>query len=139
MRDSPPDLAIGPEILRRQDVREKIVLLATGWGEKRGRADEWWFHSPHLSPDGARFLVENGARAVGIDHFSIGGATEPANAQTHDILLRSGLWIAEELAFPPAIFAVEMPFHFQALPLNLRGENGTQISGAPCRPVAMIG
>ncbi len=128
---------IGVSHLENLDVRGKIVLLATGWGEKRAPTEEWLHQSPFLGPQGARWLVEHGARAVGIDHFSIGGMGE-ANAQTHEILLRAGVWIVEELSFPAAIFEVETPFTFQALPLNFRGTNGQKFSGAPCRPVALL-
>ena len=34
-----------------------IVLLATGWGDKRAKTDEWLRHSPCLSVDGAEWIV----------------------------------------------------------------------------------
>jgi kynurenine formamidase len=112
------------------DLSDTIVLLATGWGEKRAKTDEWYYQSPFLSQDGAHWLVEQGVSGVGIDHYSIGGAQEPRNAQTHEVLLGNGIWIVEELRFPDAAFEVAQPAQFWALPINLQSH-----SGAPCRPV----
>ena len=133
LRDSAPDLAIGAALLQArlpQDLKDRIVLLATGWGDKRERCDEWCYHSPFLSPDGARFLVEQGVRGVGIDHYSIGGSRDPDNSETHSILLGAGVWIVEELRFPVEAFALPQPVQFWALPINLQGH-----TGAFCRPV----
>src|ERR1051325_2416063 len=81
---------------------DRIVLLATSWGNKRAMTDEWLHHSPYLSPDGAEWLVDQKIRAVGIDHYSIAGAREPMNSLTHTILLQPTLCIVEELVFPHA-------------------------------------
>jgi len=73
----------------------EIVLLATsGWGERRAKTDKWLYRSPFVDPSGARWLVERGVRGVGIDHYSIGGSGA-LNAETHTILLGSGLWVVE--------------------------------------------
>jgi arylformamidase len=109
-----------------------IVLLATGWGNKRAKSDEWLHHSPFLSPDGARWLVEHGIRGVGIDHYSIGGGG-PLNEETHTILLGAGVWIVEELRFPADVFSLPQPLKFWALPMNWPG-----CSGAFCRPVIEV-
>jgi arylformamidase len=110
-----------------------IVLLATGWGDKRAKTDEWLRHSPCLSEDGAAFLVEKRIRGVGIDHYSIGGATEPTNANVHTTLLGAGVWVVEELRFPPAAFELPQPVSYLGLPVNLKGH-----TGAFCRPVLVL-
>ncbi|MDF2439839.1 MAG: arylformamidase [Abditibacteriota bacterium] len=115
-----------------EELADKIVLLATGWGDRRARSEEWLHHSPRLNVDGAQWLVEKQVRAIGIDHFSIGGAAEPGNAQTHTVLLGAGLWIVEELRFPPEVFGLPQPLQFWSLPINLRGQ-----SGSWCRPVVV--
>jgi arylformamidase len=108
-------------------VKDSFALLATGWGQKRAASREWLHEAPFVSADGARWLVEQGARGVGIDHFSIG------DGQTHAILLGRPVLIIEELNFPAEVFALAQPVEFWALPVNLRGH-----SGAPCRPVLVI-
>jgi arylformamidase len=114
-------------------LEDRIVLLATGWGAKRAKSDEWLQHPPFLSPDGAEWLVARKIRGVGIDHYSIAGPRDPVNSQTHTILLKAGVWIVEELSFPTEIFSVPQPFEFMSLPINFRG-----FTGAFCRPVAVI-
>lgn len=115
-----------------QDLNDKIVLLATGWGDKRARSEEWLYQSPYLSPEGAQFLVEKGVRGVGIDHYSVGGIAE-WNEKTHTVLLGAGVWIVEELRFPAEVFALPQPVQFWALPVNLKSA-----TGAFCRPVIVI-
>jgi kynurenine formamidase len=115
------------------DLRDKIILLATGWGDKRARNDEWFYHAPFLSSDGATWLREQQVRGVGIDHYSVGGAQEPRNGNTHAILLGSGIWIVEELRFSDEVMALPQPVQFWALPVNLKAH-----SGAWCRPVVVV-
>ena len=112
------------------DLTDTIVLLATGWGEKRAKTDEWLRHSPCLSEDGATWLVKKKIRGVGIDHYSIGGGTEPTNERVHTILLGVGVWVVEELRFPPEAFELPQPVQYMGLPVNFRGH-----TGAFCRPV----
>ena len=135
LRGIAADSAIDAPSLRRvlpDKLRDVIVLLATGWGDRRAKSEEWQFHSPFLGAEGAEFLVDRGIRGVGIDHYSIGGCVEPGNARTHEVLLSAGVWIVEDLRFPPEVFALPQPFTFWALPINFPGS-----SGSFCRPVAV--
>jgi kynurenine formamidase len=115
------------------EVADHIVLLCTGWGEKRAKTDEWLRHSPCLGESGAQWLVENRVRGVGIDHYSIGGGTEPTNERVHTILLGAGVWVVEELRFPPGSLGLPQPVRYMGLPVNFRGH-----TGAFCRPVILI-
>jgi arylformamidase len=80
----------------------------------------------HLTPDGARFLVNRGVRLAGIDYLSIGGADEEG-AETHRILLEGGVWILEAVC----LYGVA-PGHYElvCLPLRIMG-----IEGAPARAI----
>lgn len=136
LRDSEADRPIRGEVLASRlagEVRDRIILLATGWGERRARTEEWHYHSPFLSPDGAQWLVDRAVRAVGIDHYSIGGSRDPDNTRTHEILLGNGIWVAEDLRFPEEILTAGPRFQFMALPINFPGH-----SGSFCRPVAVL-
>ena len=119
---------IGPAELEGAQAGE-IVLLNTGWGHKRAKTDEWIHRSPYLAPYGAQWIVDHGIRAVGIDHFSIGG-TGPDNTPTHEILLGNGVWVIEELCFRDGWREFTEGAEFMALPLLLPG-----FSGSPCRAV----
>jgi arylformamidase len=131
-----PDATITAAMLSGKlpdDLTDAIVLVATGWGEKRARTDEWLHRSPCLSQSGAAFLVGSGVRGVGIDHYSIGGGTEPTNEAVHTILLGSGVWVVEELRFPAEVFGLRQPVRYMGLPVNFRS-----FSGAFCRPVLVV-
>ena len=114
-------------------LKDRIILLATGWGDKRSKSPEWLHDSPPLSPDGATWLRDAGIRGVGIDHYSIGGSRDPINSQTHTILLSNNIWVVEELKFPPEVFALPQPVSFWSLPINFKG-----FTGAFCRPVIVV-
>ena len=135
LRGLTPDAPITPAMLapKLKGVAQRdIVLLATGWGDKRAKSDEWLHHSAFLHPDGARWLIEHGVRGVGIDHYSIGGGGA-LNEETHTLLLGAGVWVVEELRFPAEVFSLPQPLKFWALPMNWPG-----CSGAFCRPVIEV-
>jgi len=136
LRGIAADTAIEPALLESRlpaVLSDRIVLLATGWGDRRAKTLEWQAHSPFLAPTAAQWLVDRRIRAVGIDHYSIGGSREPGNARTHEILLGANVWVVEELRFSAEAFALPQPFQFWALPINLPG-----FSGSFCRPVAVV-
>ena len=57
LRGVTPDAPITPAMLApklKGVTTRDIVLLATGWSDRRAKTDEWLHHSPFLSPDGAR-------------------------------------------------------------------------------------
>jgi kynurenine formamidase len=136
LRGIAADARIGADMLSAKlpaDLADRIVLLCTGWGEKRAKTDEWLRRSPCLGEDGARWLVEKRVRGVGVDHYSIGGGTEPTNERVHTTLLGAGVWVVEELRFPPEVFALPQPVTYMGLPVNFRGH-----TGAFCRPVLIV-
>jgi kynurenine formamidase len=137
LRDAQPNQPLMSGRIRcallERNLTDKIVLLATGWGEKRARSKVWLRQPPFLAPEAARWLVKKGVRAVGIDHHSIGGAWEPFNSHTHRILLKAGVWVVEQLRFPAEVFDLSQPLQFIAFPIHLR-----KMSGAFCRPVLVV-
>lgn len=136
LRHLPSRAIIGADELQgaiRAELHGRVVLLATGWGQRRAHTDEWKLHAPRLGPGGAAWLVSQGVRGVGIDHYSIGGLEEPLNAETHTILLSSSVWILEDLVFPDEIFHLPLPLRLWSVPLLLRGG-----SGAPCRAFVQV-
>lgn len=112
---------------------DSIVLMATGWGDIREQTELWLRQSPKLTPDGAEWLAAKSIRGLGVDHWGIGGWDAENDAAVHTILLGLGIWIVEELRFPPEAYILSQPQTFMALPINLRGH-----SGAWCRPVYVL-
>jgi len=126
--------AITPEDLEAADIEVaagSVALLVTGWGEKLGYTKEWVFESPWLRADGADWLIQRGIVGVGIDHISISGMEEEEDYKTHQTLARSGIWILENLKFPPEILEPTQ-WLIVALPLALR-----DTAGAPARAIAI--
>ncbi len=137
LRDSEPVRKITAEVLLAKlprDLAGAAVILGTGWGAKRSRSEEWQHLSPRLTVEGAEWLVSSGVRGVGIDHFSVGGTTEPENSATHSTLLGAHVWILEDLRLPEDVFSIPQPCMLWCLPVHLKGHGG-----APCRPVIAVG
>ncbi len=115
---------------------DDIVLLCTGWGERRSREPDFMYHWPYLSGEGAHWLLDRGAGAVGIDALSIGGWAEGAGRPPHEVLLGAGRWILEDIWFPPALLAAGH-CHLFAFPILLQGCGGAfvravaHVDGAP--------
>lgn len=136
LRGAQPGQPFTSSMLSRKlggELADKVILVATGWGEKRAQTDEWLRWPPYVSPEGAEWLVEQKVRAVGIDTYSVGGAQPEQNRLTHEILLQAGMWIVEDLRFPEEVFSAPQPISFWGLPIHLRGH-----SGAFCRPVLVL-
>ena len=87
--------AIGVTELAAFDVRDHAVLLHTGWDRHWGTT-AYGDPAPFLTEEAARYLVDQGARLVGIDSVNIDdtvGRRRPA----HSILLGAGIPIVEHL------------------------------------------
>ncbi|MDF2724239.1 MAG: hypothetical protein K0Q59_3914 [Paenibacillus sp.] len=108
---------------------ESVVLVYTGWGQKRDWTKEWIYESPYISNEAAHFLAERNVKAVGIDHFSVGG-TGAENEETHRILLGKEIVLIEGLQLDNPMLR-EGEWHIMALPLHIQ-----ESSGAPARVVA---
>src|SRR3954451_1287600 len=107
----------------REDLR---VLLRTPnsalWNSSEG------FHTDYtyISEDGAKFLVDQGVKVVGVDYLSV-EQFKKAGAPAHHVLLGNGVIIIEGLNLSDA---EPGPYEMYCLPLKLA--NG---DGAPARVV----
>lgn len=112
--------------------KDSIVLLCTGWSEKRGYSKTYYNDWPYLSGEGAEWLLKKGVKGVGIDGMSMGGWYEGTGRPCHEILLSHEVWLLEELNFTEDVLAYdEVELH--AVPLKLTG-----CGGAPCRAYAIV-
>jgi len=107
----------------REDIR---VLFRTPnsalWNTTEG------FHTDYsyISEDGARFLVDQGVKVVGVDYLSVEQFKKPG-APAHHVLLGAGVIIIEGLNLSDA-----EPGHYEMYCLPLKIANG---DGAPARVV----
>jgi kynurenine formamidase len=110
-----------------------VVLIRTGWGAKYGQPD--YETSPSLGEDAARWLVECGARIMGIDTLTpeLAYPKRPKGYAfpIHRILLGNGVLIIEHLNLERLPVAPRMTV--AAFPLPIRGADG-----APARVVGMV-
>ena len=126
--------AVDRLMLAPYEVTGRAVLLHTGWDEHFGTDRYAGPDAPHLTADGARWLVEAGAALVGIDSINIDDMSPAAAGErpAHSILLAAGVPIVEHLtgvaALPPD------GFRFTAAPPRVAG-----MGTFPVRAFAVVG
>jgi arylformamidase len=99
------------------DVRDKAVLIHTGW-DVHWRSERYWDGHPFLTRAAAQTLADAGARLVGIDSYNIDD-TADASRPAHSILLRAGIPIVEHLCNLGAL--PDYGFEFFAVPVKVKG------------------
>jgi arylformamidase len=90
-----PGRGVERERLEGLDVRDKAVLIQTGWSERWG-TDAYFESNPFLTAGACELLVEGGARFVGIDSLNIDDTSDPARP-AHTVLLGAGIPVCEHL------------------------------------------
>jgi len=100
-----------------RDVRGKAVLIHTDWS-RHWRTDQYFERHPHLTGKLAQWLVDAGARLVGIDSFNI-DSVDTGERPVHSVLLRNDIPIVEHMANLAA--APETGGTFFAVPPKVKG------------------
>lgn len=110
--------------------KDDVLLLYTGWAQKRSRNKEYVIDFPYIGASAAEWMVEKQIRMVCIDSLSAGGSPEGTGGPPHVILLGHKIVIVEELYMDERIFE-EDSWYITAYPLKLTG-----FGGSPVRVVA---
>ena len=121
--------AIGPEVFKGCDVKDKAVLIHTGWSRHWG-TDRYFDDHPYLTRQAAGCLKSAGAVLVGIDSLNIDDNTD-GTRPAHTILLGAGIPIVEHLCNLEAL--PESGFKFFAVPAPVKG-----MGSFPVRAFAII-
>jgi arylformamidase len=121
--------AITEEDFTGVDVKGKAVLVHTGWSEF-WNTDRYFTDHPFLTEQVARYLVEGGAKLVGIDSHNIDDTTGNRRP-VHSVLLGAGVLIVEHLSELEKV--PEGGFLFTALPPKFKG-----VGTFPVRAIASI-
>jgi kynurenine formamidase len=108
---------VDASFLLKCDVKEKAVLVRTGWSRHFG-SEQYGKGHPYLTEGAAQLLVERGAALVGIDSVNIDD-TATGERPVHTTLLRAGIVIVEHLTNLAALPA--SGFRFYAVPPKVRG------------------
>ncbi len=141
-----PDYAASPADLDACEARHghvgtgSVVLFRTGWSQRwpdtlqylgddtPGKADA--LHFPGISPEAARWLVDRGVAAVGIDTASIDPG-QSADFAAHQVLAGDAVPILENVASLDQV--PERGAYLLAFPMKIGSG-----SGAPCRIAALV-
>ncbi len=111
-------LEITPRDFIRVDVRDKAVLVHTGWSEHWNK-NTYFDNHPFLTAEAATFLRRAGALLVGIDSHNIDDTRTKNSRPVHTILLGAEILIVEHLRG-----LEQLPlegFLFTAVPPKLKG------------------
>lgn len=120
---------IRPEIFNGRDVKDKAVLVHTGWSRHWG-TDRYFHDHPYLNRESAEYLKSAGAVLVGIDSLNIDDNTD-GTRPAHTILLGADIPIVEHLCN-----LGDLPgdgFKFFAVPPPIKG-----MGSFPVRAFAII-
>jgi arylformamidase len=98
------------------ELRNKAVLVQTNWDRNWG-TDAYFEGHPFLTEDAAHFLVESGARLVGIDSYNIDDVADKRRP-VHSILLGADIPIVEHMTGLTQLPAEG--FRFFAVPPKVR-------------------
>ena len=109
--------AIDASLFQGVDVRDKAVLIHTGW-DMYWKTEQYFVGHPFLTRDAAEFLADSGAKLVGIDSLNIDDIRDTTRP-VHSILLRAGIPIVEHLCNLSAL--PEDGFKFFAVPVKVKG------------------
>lgn len=121
--------AIEPAVFQGQDVKDKAVLIHTGWDVHWG-TDRYFHDHPHLTSESAEYLESAVAALVGIDSLNIDDNTDETRP-AHTILLGADIPIVEHMCNLNALPITG--FKFFAVPAPIKG-----MGSFPVRAFALI-
>ena len=116
---------------------DDVVLVRTGNGSQWHNPQEY-LRGPGMSPEASEWLASRRVTAVGADNVAWDATevVEPhrGNLPGHVVLLvRSGIYILENLLLEDLATSGHQEFLFVCLPLKMVG-----VTGSPVRPVAVV-
>lgn len=122
-------LTITADQLKNHEIRNRAVLIHTGWDE-HWNTDLYYTNHPYLTADAATYLRDCGAKLVGIDSHNIDD-TSGRSRPVHTTLLGANILIVEHLCNLSAVPA--SGFTFSAIPPKFKG-----VGTFPVRAMAKI-
>ncbi|MEO8664057.1 MAG: cyclase family protein, partial [Ignavibacteria bacterium] len=88
-------LEISEEHLKNYEIRNRAVLIHTGW-DRHWNTENYFENHPYLTKDAAEYLRDNGVKLVGIDSHNI-DSTSGRSRPVHTTLLGAEILIVEHL------------------------------------------
>ena len=122
-------LVIDADVFRNVHVRNKAVLVNTGWSSKWNTENYYEGHS-YLTAEAAVYLRDAGALLVGIDSYNIDNSATRTRP-VHTILLEAEIFIVEHLC--NLAMLPDEGFWFTSLPPKIKG-----VGSFPVRAYAKV-
>ncbi len=122
-------LAITEEYLRGYELRNRAVLIHTGW-DRFWNTEDYHHDNPHLTNGAAEYLRDRSVKLVGIDSMNIDNTTGKSRP-VHTILLGNDILIVEHLCNLDLL--PDEGFQFSAIPPKFKG-----VGTFPVRAMAKI-
>ena len=112
-------LAIDSAFFTGKELRNRAVLVFTGWGDAHWNTPDYYENHPFLTPDAAEYLQQAGAKLVGIDSHNIDDTRTRNSRPVHSTLLGSEILIVEHMCNLGAL--PDEGFSFSAVPPKFKG------------------
>lgn len=109
--------SIGKELFLNHDLKNKAVLVHTGW-DRHWKTDQYFEGHYFLTEEAAVYLKECGVKLVGIDSLNIDD-TSTNSRPVHSMLLGADILIVEHMCNLDKIPADS--FRFFAVPVKVKG------------------
>jgi len=109
--------AIGHEYFEGKELRDKAVLVYTGWA-KHWNTPEYFEGHPYLTEDAAIYLKDAGVKLVGIDSHNIDN-TAGRSRPVHTTLLGAEILIVEHMCNLDKL--PQSGYQFNAVPPKIKG------------------
>lgn len=122
-------LAIIPDHFKNFDLKNKAVLVHTGW-DSHWRTDQYFNNHPYLTKEAAEYLLSCEVKLVGIDSHNIDNTAGNARP-VHSILLGAEILIVEHLCNLNLL--PQEGFTFSAIPPKFKG-----VGTFPVRAMAKV-
>lgn len=129
---SPADLMAAPGF-KEEEVGGAIAVLYTGWTQKMIRSPRYYYDSPYLAVETARYLIGLGIQALAVDFTQdkLQDQPRPDDCPIHRAFLSAGIPCIEHLVNVDQV--PNQVFTMVALPIKVSGGDG-----APARVIALI-
>jgi arylformamidase len=111
-------LLITAEHLRNYEIRNRAVLIHTGWGDDFWNTEQYYENHPALTEDAATYLRDCQVKLVGIDSHNIDD-TRTRSRPVHTTLLGAEILIVEHLCNLHLL--PQDGFTFSAIPPKFKG------------------
>lgn len=119
--------SIKTDELKKQALRKgERILFKTVNSSRCWKTDQFMEDFVFISHEAAQYLVDCGVQTVGVDYLSVGGY-KIDGVETHQILLKAGIWIIEGLDLSKV-----NPGNYELICLPLKVVKG---DGAPARAI----